>query len=82
MSNKNKSFYSSRKIKISIESPIIGEVVIKAWKRKKGECYFLSISTTSDELYDDYETTLKILTKLRCKSAKKWFIKEFNKKAS
>lgn len=82
MSNKSKSFYSSRKIKISIESPIIGEVVIKVWKSKKGECYFLSISTTSDELYDDYETTLKILTKLRCKSAKKWFIKEFNKKAS
>lgn len=82
MSDKSKSFYSSRKIKISIESPIIGEVVIKVWKSKKGKCYFLSISTTSDELYDDYETTLKILTKLRCKSAKKWFIKEFNKKAS
>lgn len=79
MSSKNKSYYSSRKIKISIESPLIGEVIIKIW-RKKGEYYLLTISNTSDELFEDYETTLKILTKLRCRSAKKWFIREFNKK--
>lgn len=78
---KNKSYFSSRKIKISIESPLIGEVIIKIW-RKRGEYYLLIISSTSDELFEDYETTLKILTKLRCRSAKRWFIKEFNKKAS
>lgn len=81
MSNKNKSYFSSRKIKISIESPSIGEVIIKIWKTR-GEYFLLTISTTSDELSDDYESTLKVLTRLKCRSAKKWFIKEFNKKVS
>lgn len=78
---KNRSFYSSRKIKISIESPSIGEVIIKIWKTR-GEYFLLTISTTSDELSDDYEATLRVLTRLKCRSAKRWFIKEFNKKAS
>ena len=74
----NKSFYSSRKIKISIESPYIGEVIIKIWRRNE-EYYLIAISETSDELYEDYNSALRILTSLKCKSAKRWFIKEFNK---
>lgn len=75
-----KVLFSSRKVKIKIEALDFsgeqqrkrGKVLIEVWNKRK--TYFSSISSTSDELYQDTEDVLKVLSKKEINSpqARRW----------
>ena len=72
--------FSNRKIKITIEDGYFEDlkrngVLITVWN--KTGLFLRTCSVRSDELYEDIQSTLRILTEnVNCPQARRWFRKE------